>query len=155
MTCVAILPRLPGRQDNDTTTHGQMGHNMQKALLQTAGLACRLWLALYFGAHVAAHLNPETRLWVLSHDTFSGSAALDAGTTLLLGLIALWLVLGIYSRIVAMTGLVISTAEAALYGDAVLTPAWVAAALAVAILALTGGGRLRLHAGGWRLRDAL
>ena len=92
---------------------------------------------------------------MLSHDAFSGSAALDAGTTLLLGLIALWLVLGIYSRIVAMTGLVISTAEAALYGDAVLTPAWVAAALAVAILALTGGGRLRLHAGGWRLRDAL
>jgi uncharacterized membrane protein YphA (DoxX/SURF4 family) len=131
---------------------------MQQALIPTVGLVCRLWLAVFFMAHVSSYLAPETAGAIFGfsgHSVMTGAAVLDLGVAGLLAMIALWLLLGIYSRVVAVIGIVVCTAAAALYHGPVLTPERVVALLAVAILAVTGGGRLRLHAGGWRLRDML
>ncbi|MBE0454227.1 MAG: hypothetical protein IBX58_11155 [Roseovarius sp.] len=131
---------------------------MQQALIQTTGLICRLWLAAFFMFHVAAYIVPGTTagLFGLSNQKMtSGTVLLDAGVIGILALIAIWLLFGIYSRVVALVGIVICTASAALYAGSVFTPERGAALVAVAILAFTGGGRLRLHPGGWRVRDTL
>ncbi|PKQ11900.1 MAG: hypothetical protein CVT70_11555 [Alphaproteobacteria bacterium HGW-Alphaproteobacteria-1] len=131
---------------------------MQQALIPTVGLLCRLWLAIFFMAHVSSYLAPKTGgvLFGFSgHSVLTGAEVLDMGVAGLLALIALWLMLGIYSRVMAVLGIVICTATAALFQEPVFTLERNVAFLSVAILAVTGGGRLRLHAGGWRLRDML
>lgn len=131
---------------------------MHQALTQTVGLACRLWLTVFFLAHVAEYMAPGTVSGLTGfagHGAGTGEVMLDMAMAGLFTVIALWLLLGIYSRITAMIGIVIFMASASLYHGSVLTPSGVSAMLAVAVLAITGGGRLRLYAGGWRVRDAL
>jgi len=130
---------------------------MQQALIQTVGLACRLWLTVFFLAHVAEYMAPGAvsgLTWFAGHEPGTGMVMLDMAMAGLFTVIALWLFLGIYSRITAIIGIVICMASATLYHDDVLTASGIAALVSAATLAITGGGRLRLYAGGWRLRDA-
>jgi hypothetical protein len=114
-------------------------------------------LAIFFLAHTAIYLGlglPRAFPALSAHAASTGPGLLDPFAAGLLALIALWLVLGIYSRVMALTGMVICTAADLLFDGSILTPERIAAFVAVAVLAVVGGGRFRLHAGGWRLRGA-
>ncbi|RXV66600.1 hypothetical protein C6W92_03800 [Roseovarius sp. A46] len=128
---------------------------MQQALIQTVGLVARLSLAVFFMTHVVNHLSPGV-LGTFGLRIETGTGVLDVAAAVFFALVALWLLLGIYSRIVAIIGMVVCGAAFALFGDGTALQAdLVAAVLATLVLSFTGGGRLRLHAGGWRLRDCL
>ncbi|MET4100720.1 putative membrane protein YphA (DoxX/SURF4 family) [Roseovarius sp. MBR-78] len=127
---------------------------MQQALIQTAGLLSRLWLAVFFMAHVVEHLSHGT-VGAFGFGIETHTPLLDTVALGFFAMVSLWLLLGIYSRVIATTGMVILTTAIVLLGNPVLSVALVAALLATVILAFTGGGPLRLHAGGWQLRDSL
>lgn len=127
---------------------------MQQAFLQTAGLAARLWLAVFFMGHVAQLLLPGA-LGSFDLAVGTGTRLLDLAAMVFFALVALWLVLGIYSRIVAITGMVVCGAAILLFGEPSVHTGLVVSVAATLVLAFTGGGRLRLHAGGWRLRGCL
>lgn len=127
---------------------------MQQALIQTAGLVSRLWLAVFFTAHVVEHLT-QGAIGAFGFGIETGTRVLDFPALAFFLLVALWLLLGIYSRIIAVTGMVVLTSAILLFGDPVLRIEYSAALLATLVLSFTGGGRWRLHAGGWRLRDSL
>ncbi len=128
---------------------------MQQTLIQTTGLVARLWLAAFFMTYVVNHLSPGA-LGTFGLRIETGTGVLDVAAAGFFALVALWLLLGIYSRIVAIIGMVVcGTAFALFGGETALQIELVAAVLATLVLSFTGGGRLRLHAGGWRLRDCL
>ncbi len=127
---------------------------------QVAGLVSRLYLAIFFGLHAAQTVAPQAMQPFAQYPDLSSAPGLDAA---LLSLIAISLVLGLRSRVVAILGFVICSTAIALYGGSwTHAPAigfwsWdrLAAFAAVLVLSITGGGLFRLHAGGWRLRDCL
>ncbi len=134
--------------------------------IEYTGLICRLYLAVFFFGHAAAYFFPAIPdIWhgIGTHALHTGINWQDAAIALLLALVAIWLVLGIRSRVVALIGFTICTASMVLHGNTFsgLDPAsaWsgarIAALGALVILALTGGGKWRLHAGGWRLNDCV
>jgi hypothetical protein len=125
---------------------------MQQTLVRTAGFTARFGLAVFFISHAIGDVSPGA-LGALAADVGTGTHALDLLAAVFFALVALWLVLGIYSRIIAIIGIVVFCAEVLLFGGTLLQPALVLAGLATVILGFTGGGPLRLHAGGWRLRD--
>jgi len=130
---------------------------------QAAGLVSRLYLALFFGLHAAHELAPQTVTHFAQHPSLEDTPWLSAALAALLSLIALWLVLGLRSRIVAVLGFVICSATVLLqaegwsHGPPADFWSWdrLTALGAVLVLAVTGGGLFRLRAGGWRLRDCL
>lgn len=74
---------------------------MQQALTQTVGLTCRLGLATFFAAHAMVIFSPVSASWLGplgSHVIHTGSVMLDNAVAGTLGLVALWLLLGICSR---------------------------------------------------------
>ena len=127
---------------------------MQQALFQTAGLIARLWLAVFFMAHVVEHSWPGT-LGAYGYAVETGSRVLDIAAAAVFALVSLWLLLGIYSRVVALIGMVICGASLLLFDGSMLRSEFVVSAIALLVLSVVGGGALRLHAGGWRLRDCL
>lgn len=127
---------------------------MQQAFIKTAGLLSRIWLAVFFMAHVVEHLS-QGAVGAFGFGIQTGTPVLDFAAAGFFALVALWLLLGIYSRVVAMIGMVVCCAAILLFGDPVLRIELVASLLATLILAFTGGGRLRLHAGGWHMRGCL
>jgi hypothetical protein len=124
---------------------------MRQALIQTAGLAARLGLAVFYMGHVAGTLSPGTPAFGVE----TGTRVLDLAAAGLFALVALWLLLGIFSRVVALIGMTVCGAAIALFEGTALTVAPAAAGVATLVLAFTGGGRMRLHAGGWRMRGTL
>ena len=133
---------------------------------QLTGLLCRLYLAVFFFGHAAQYFFPyHSQLWPGAgmHTLHTGIGWQDMAVAGLLALIAFWLVLGIRSRVVALIGFVICSASLMLHGDSwalldtasVWSGARVAALASVVILALTGGGKWRLHPGGWQLRNCV
>ncbi|GAW34936.1 hypothetical protein RA2_01993 [Roseovarius sp. A-2] len=130
---------------------------------QVAGLVSRLYLAFFFALHAAYHAAPQAIQPFTQHADLTGAPLLDAAIVALLSLIAIWLVLGLRSRVVAVLGFVICSAALLLQGGSwTHTPviefwSWdrMIAIGAVLILSITGGGMYRLHAGGWRLKDCL
>ncbi|MFB9150546.1 hypothetical protein [Roseovarius ramblicola] len=127
---------------------------MRQAFIQVAALTARLWLAVFFGFHAIEDMAPEA-IGVLAADIGTDHHALDLLASVFFTLVALWLALGIYSRIIAIIGMVVIGAEILLFGNSLLQTPLVLAVLATLVLSIAGGGRLRLHAGGWRLRDCL
>ena len=130
---------------------------------QVAGLVSRLYLALFFALHAAYYAAPQAIQPFAQHADLTGAPLLDAAIAALLSLIAIWLLLGLRSRVVAVLGFVICSAALLLHGGswthAPATGFWswdrMIAFGAVLILSITGGGMYRLHAGGWRLKDCL
>lgn len=131
---------------------------------QAAGLACRLYLSVFFAGHVAATVAPGWSLpfgGLTAHSVHAGAPWQEVAIAALLAIIALWLLLGLHSRVVAVAGIVLCTAATLLQGDPLLAgdtslpSPWTAARLgafvSVAVLAVTGGGLWRLRAGGWRI----
>lgn len=127
---------------------------MQQALIQIAGLAARLWLVIFYMGYVAQTVSPGA-LDPLGLGVETGTRVLDLAAAGFFALVALWLLLGIFSRVVAIIGMVVCGAAIVLFGGAVPHAGLVVAVAATLVLAVTGGGRLRLHAGGWRLRGCL
>jgi len=127
---------------------------MQQAFIRTAGLAARLWLAVFYMGHVAGTAAPGT-LGALGFGIGTGTRVLDLAAAGLFALVALWLLLGIFSRVVAIIGLVVCGAAIVLFGGPALPAAFGVAVAATLVLGATGGGQLRLHAGGWRVRGCL
>jgi len=127
---------------------------MQQALIRTAGLFSRIFLAVFFMAHVAEHLS-QGALGAFGFGIETGTRLLDTAAVGFFALVALWLLLGIYSRVVAIIGMVVCVGATLLFGDTVLHPELAGAGLATVILGFAGGGPLRLHAGGWHLRGCL
>jgi len=127
---------------------------MQQALIQTAGLISRLWLAFFFLSHVIEHVSPGA-LGSFGYGVDTGTVVLDLAAAGFFALVSLWLLLGIYSRIVGTIGMVVCGTANLMFGEPVLHTALTLAIAAMLVLSVTGGGRLRLHAGGWRLRDCL
>lgn len=130
---------------------------------QLAGLACRLYLSAFFAGHVAATVAPGPTLplcGIFAHSVHAGARWQEIIIAALLAVIAIWLLLGLHSRVVALVGIILCMATTLLHGDPLLatdlprfspwTTARVAALVAVAVLAVTGGGLWRLRAGGWR-----
>lgn len=127
---------------------------MRQALTKTAGLAARCVLAVYFTAHVVRHVWPGTP-GTPGIGVETGTWVLDVAASGFFALVALWLILGIYSRVVAVTGMVVCGAAHLMFGAPVSPPALAAAIAAMLVLSFAGGGRLQLYAGGWRLRGCL
>ncbi len=127
---------------------------MHQALIQTAGLLSRLWLAVFFMAHVIEHLS-NGAIGAFGFGIRTHTPLLDTIALGFFAMTSLWLLLGIYSRVIAITGMVVLGAAIVLFGNPVPHVELVAAMLATVILAFTGGGPLRLHAGGWHVRDNL
>lgn len=142
------------------------GQDMTQAT-QVAGLACRLYLSAFFAGHVVATITPGAALplrGLFAHSVHVGAPWEEIAVAALLAVIAIWLLLGLYTRVVALVGIVLCTAATLLHGDPIIatdqplhahwTVARTVAIVAVAVLAVTGGGLWRLHAGGWRaVRD--
>lgn len=127
---------------------------MRQAVTQIAGLAARGVLVVYFTAHVVRHVWPGA-LGTTGIGVETGTRVLDIAAAVFFALVALWLILGIYSRVVAITGMVVCGAAHLLFGAPVSPHALAVAVAAVLVLSFAGGGRLRLYAGGWRLRGCL
>lgn len=127
---------------------------MQQALIQAIGLLSRIFLAVFFVAHVVEYLS-QGALGAFDFGIETHTPVLDTAAVGFFALVALWLLLGIYSRVVAIIGMVVLGAAILLFGGTVLHPKLAGAALATLILGFTGGGPLRLHAGGWHLHDRL
>lgn len=127
---------------------------MQHALFQSAGLIARLWLAFFFMAHVVEHLFPGSLgPYGFARDTVT--PVLDIAAAVFFALVSLWLLVGIYSRVVAIIGMVVCGAAILLFDGTIMRVELGISVIALLVLSFTGGGRLRLHAGGWRLRDCL
>lgn len=133
---------------------------------QLTGFVCRIYLAVFFASHaIHAAFPAHPGIWpaVITPHGPTGFRWQEIAVAGLLAVVALWLVLGIRSRIVALIGMVICTATVLLHPEPLTgtDPAhlWslprLAALAAVAVLAVTGGGRWRLHAGGWKFRNCL
>jgi len=127
---------------------------MRQALFQTAGLAARLWLAAFFMTHVVEHTWPGA-LGAYGFAVETGTRVLDIGAAGFFALVSLWLLLGIYSRVTALIGMVVCAAAIVLFDGTILRIELAVSMIALLVLSFAGGGRLRLHAGGWRLRDCL
>ena len=127
---------------------------MQQALIKAAGLLSRTFLAVFFLAHVVEYLS-QGALGAFDFGIETHTPVLDMGAVGFFVMVSLWLLLGIYSRVIAIMGMVVLGAAIVLLGDPVLSAELVAALLATLILSFTGGGPLRLHAGGWDLHDRL
>jgi len=132
----------------------------------TAGLLSRLYLAAFFASHVTHFLAPgalKTWAGTASASARTGDPWLDIAVAALLSMVAIWLTLGVRSRVVALIGFVVCTATIVLHGDAwtnvAQTGLWawprVTALAALMILAVTGGGTWRLYSGGWRVSQSI
>jgi len=121
---------------------------MQQAIVQTSGLVARLWLATFFMSHVIEHIWPGA-LGSFGAPVETGSRVLDSAASVFFGLVAVWLLLGICSRIVGIIGMIVCGAASLLYSEPALPPELAVAILAMVVLCFAGGGRLRLDPDGW------
>lgn len=136
-----------------------------KHLTPIVGLLSRFYLAVFFLAHVVQYKHwphPEWLPNVFPTHLQGSFEWQDEAIALLLFIIALWLIIGIRSRIVGLIGFVLCTGSVVLRHDTpfegLLMLAWspdrMIALAAVLLLALVGGGKWRLFPGGWSFSNA-